>query len=290
MLRPAVWAEASRYGDRELIYLDIAGVTFAVDSPLPRWQALVADRYAAFLGSEGKAGPAWRVAVVQDPYLAITGSPWISHDGPITTFRMADLVGRFDLSSCRAELRAPSAARAAAGLDRILAYVCMQILPREHDGLLLHAVAVVLDGAGHIFAGASGAGKTTVARLAAGRSEVLCDENVIIRLGPGGAELCSTPFWGASTPPAMVRRTNRRVPLAAIYLLAHAPEFQRSRLAAGQAVMALLTTEKVATERAESAAAWLAVAERLIAQVPIYHLGFRPTTELWEIVSASAPA
>ena len=50
--------------------------------------------------------------------------------------------------------------------------------------------------------------------------------------------------------------------------------------------MALLTTEKVATERADSAAAWLAVAERLTARTPIYRLGFRPTPELWDFISA----
>lgn len=269
------------------LYLDVAGVTFAVELPSPAWRPALAERYAAF---PGPARAAWQVAVAYDPDLAGAPAPWIRHDGPVTTYRFSDHAGRIDLAARRAEVTTRSEPRAAAALDRTLAYICMQALPREHDGLLLHAAGVVLDGAGHVFTGASGAGKTTVARLVAGRGQVLTDENVIIRLGPGGPELFSTPFWGHSTPPEMIHRTNRRVPLAAIYLLAHAPDFRLSPLTAGQAVVALLSTEKVSTERPDSAAAWLAVAERLIAQVPIYNLGFRPTAELWDFLARSAPA
>ncbi len=266
-----------------MLSLDIAGVSFAIRLPSPEWLPLLADRYAAFPGA---VDGAWHVTVRHDPSLAITDDPWIRHDGQVTTFRVSDHAGRFDLAARRAEVSAPAAARAAAGLDRTLAYICMQALPREHDGLLLHAAGVVLDGAGVVFTGASGTGKTTVARLAAGRGEVLTDENVILRLGGSEPELFSTPFWGHSTPPELIHRTNRRVPLAAVYLLAHAPEFRLSPLSPAQAVIALLSTEKVATERPESAAAWLAVAERLIARVPVYRLDFRPTAELWGFLAA----
>jgi hypothetical protein len=50
--------------------------------------------------------------------------------------------------------------------------------------------------------------------------------------------------------------------------------------------LALLTTEKVTTERPESATVWLAVADRLIAVVPVYRLSFRPTAEIWDFLMA----
>jgi hypothetical protein len=265
------------------LYLDVAGVTFAVELPSPAWRPALAERYAAF---PGPARAAWQVAVAYDPALAVAPAPWIRHDGPVTTYRFSDHAGRIDLAARRAEISTRSEPRAAAALDRTLAYICLQALPREHDGLLLHAAGVVLDGAGHVFTGASGAGKTTVARLAAGRGEVLSDENVILRLGADGPELFSTPFWGHSTPPELISRTNRRVPLAAVYVLEHTPDFELTRLAPAQAVMALLTTEKVATERADSATAWLAVTERLVAQVPLYRLDFRPTAQLWDFLTS----
>jgi hypothetical protein len=260
-----------------------AGVTFAIDLPAAAWQAPVVERYGAFIHA---AAATWHVTVTHDPALGFTQAPWVRHEGPVTTFCVSDHVGRLDLAACTAEISAPSPARAGPALDRALAYICMQALPRQGTGLLLHASGIVLDGAGYVFTGASGRGKTTVSRLAAGRAEVLTDENVIIQLNPAGAELCSTPFWGHSTPPELIHRVNRRAPLAAICLLEHAPDFWLQPLGPAEAVMALLTTEKVATERADSAAAWLAVVERLIKQTPVYRLGFRPTPELWDFISA----
>ena len=269
--------------------LDTAGITFSIDLPTVAWLEPVAERYAAFVSS---AAAVWHVTVTHDPALGLTHAPWVRHEGPVTTFRVSDHLGRLDLAARQAEISAPSPARAGSALDRVMSYVCMQALPRQGTGLLLHASGVVLDGAGYVFTGASGRGKTTVTRLAAGRAEVgrtevLTDENVIVRLDAAGdqAVLYSTPFWGHSTPPELIHRVNRRAPLAAVCLLEHAPDFRLDPLGPAEAIMALLTTEKVATERADSAAAWLAVAERLIALTPIYRLSFRPTPELWDFLA-----
>lgn len=265
----------------EPLRLAVAGIPFHLCLPSEAWRAAVAARYAAFLAP---AAPGWTVTVAHEPGLTDPTAPWIRHEGASTTYCLWNDAGRIDLAARRATVRISREANVGGALDRALSYICMQALPREHDGLLLHAAGIAIAGAGHVFTGPSGAGKSTVAGLAAGRGEVLVDENVILRLGADGPELFSTPFWGQSTPQAMVRRVNRRVPLAGIYLLVQAPEFTLSRLTAPWAAIALLTTEKVATERTGSAAAWLAAAERLIAQAPVYRLAFRPTVELWDFL------
>jgi hypothetical protein len=228
--------------------------------------------------------PSWEVTVVEEASAEDIYARWIVHEGPITRFQVAGFGGWIDLASRTARVGAPSQCRAASAIDRVTAYVLMQALPREREALLLHAAGLVLDGEGHCFFGASGAGKTTVAQLAIGHSELLTDENVIVQMSPGGPRLMSTPYWGHSSPPDFVRRTNRDVPLTAMYQLAHAPGFELTRLGPAAAVTALLGSEKVATERVKSANAWLTVAGRLIASVPVYRLGFRPTTELWEFL------
>jgi ABC-type glutathione transport system ATPase component len=165
----------------------------------------------------------------------------------------------------------------------------MQALPREHDGLLLHGAAIELDGMGLACCGPSGAGKTTLSRLAAGRAEVWTDETLVVSLAGMRPMLVSTPFWGASTPPEMVRRRNRRLPLQALLLLEQGPEFALESLDPAQAVLGLLVTEKVAVERVSSALAWLAVVERLVAQVPVYRLHFHPAAELWAFLALALP-
>lgn len=277
--------------------LDIAGVVTEVETPNTTWAAALTERYETFLSS---AAAAWRLVVKHAPDLTTSDTPWIRHEGPVTSFRLYRHAGVIDLEARCATVYTAAPHLAASALERGLTYILMQALPRDHDGLLIHGAGVVLsrrsatpddavcdDAIGCLFAGHSGAGKSTVAGLAHGVGQVLSDENMVVRLTEGGAELQSTPFWGHSTPPERVHRVNRRAPLTGIYMLAHAPDFELTRLRTAEAVAALLSTEKVATERVASAAAWLRVAGRLAETVPIYHLGFRPTAELWEFLTGN---
>ena len=66
----------------------------------------------------------------------------------------------------------------------------------ERDGLLLHASSAVLEGEGHLFLGASGAGKSTIA-TEGGFDAVLCDEISIVAPGEDGQVMIwPSPFWG----------------------------------------------------------------------------------------------
>ncbi len=259
------------------MYLTIADIPFAVDLANPDWLSPLSARYGLFLG-EGE-NP-WRVRLILDPTLD-NQTAYLRQDEARASFQIYGHAGWIDLAQRAAQVSTPSLDRAHSALERVLSYICMQVLPREQDGLLLHASAVEIAGRGHVFFGPSGAGKSTVARLAAGVGTVLTDENVIVRVTPSGPEVVSTPFWGLSTRLDDVRFVKRRIPLAALYQLVQAPQFEVSRLASGEAVMALLLTEKVATERTESAQAWLSAAHALLSQTSVFRLAFLPTPELW---------
>jgi hypothetical protein len=259
--------------------LAVAGMTFAVTAPDAGWLAELAGRYEPFLSPQTL--PACRISLLHDPGLASPVSPWVVHEEQVTRFHVGPMSGVIDLAGCAAEVVVTQLSHAGSAVDRALSYVLMQELPRRHAALLLHGVALTRNGWGLAHCGHSGAGKTTTARLAAGHADVLVDENLVISLAGAQPMLFSTPFWGGSTPPAMIHRVNRQAPLRALFLLQHGPEFRLEPLAAGDAVLALLTTEKVAVERVSSAAAWLATAEQLVARVPTYRLHFRPTPELW---------
>lgn len=266
------------------IDIDIAGLVSQLRLPSEEWAQRLSERYIDFL-ADGRSAPSWHVDLVEDPSVSREIPGWIQHEGPVTDFHIAWFRGQINLDAHSAWVTAPSADHAASAIERTIGYVCMQALPRDHEALLLHAVGIVIDGRGFVFYGHSGAGKTTVARLAQGYGDVLSDENVVVQLDGGGVALCSTPFWGHSTPPDLIRRHAGRVPLAGLFSLVHAPSFALAPLAAGQAVSSLLTTEKVATERVESASAWLAVAGRIVKQAPVFRLSFPPTTELWSFLA-----
>jgi hypothetical protein len=66
----------------------------------------------------------------------------------------------------------------------------------RHAGLLLHASAVVRNNQAFVFAGPSGNGKTTIARLSRS-SKILNDEIISLRIQPDHRVVASgTPFWG----------------------------------------------------------------------------------------------
>ncbi|MBA3533498.1 MAG: hypothetical protein H0T73_16390 [Ardenticatenales bacterium] len=267
----------------ERLRINIGDIIFDLNLPAAHLKTLLQSRYEPFLTDRAAI---WQVTLTYDPSLKIENEPWIHHKGARTHFEIAGHTGWIDLDTREAVVSTPSDALAHSAVERVMAFVCMQELPRYHNALLLHGAGIVINGKGYVFFGASGRGKSTVSRLARARGQVLTDENVIIRLTPSGAELASTPFWGFGTPlEDICRIPYQQVPLLGLYSLVHAPDFTLTALPPAAAVMELLTSEKVATERAASATAWLAMADRIIKEVPIYRLGFRPTLELWEFLA-----
>lgn len=260
------------------LVLTVAGITFAVTTPSADWAADLTDRYGPFLST---ARPDWCIELRHEPDIDAGAPPWVIHDEQATRFSVGVIAGAIDLTGRRAEVATSAPGYGGSAVDRAISFILMQELPRAGHALLLHGVATVRHGWGLAHSGRSGVGKTTTAKLAAGHADVLVDENLVISLVGPQPRLLSTPFWGGSTPPEMIQRVNRQAPLRALLLLEHGPEFDLEPLSRGEAVLALLTTEKVAVERVSSASAWLATAEALVAQVPTYRFFFRPTAELW---------
>lgn len=262
----------------DTLVLTVAGISFAVYAPDQKWAADLEKRYEAFLSNQSAI---WELHLRYEDSSYPTTSSWINHDHQVTSFRVGGFTGFVDLATRQAELRLSNFRFVGSAVDRALSFILMQELPREHCALLLHGAAIVRHGWGLAHSGRSGAGKTTTARLAAGHADVLVDENLVVSLAGNQPELISTPFWGGGTPQEMIHRVNRKVPLRALLLLEHGPDFVLEPLSQGDAVLALLTTEKVAIERVSSASAWLTTTERLVSHVPTYRLIFRPTPDLW---------
>lgn len=103
-------------------------------------------------------------------------------------------------------------------------------------GVELHSCGVVdRDGRGRIFAGVSGAGKTTTARLwEKAAREIVSDDRVIIREEDGAMWMHGTPWHGEAelSMPASA-------PLAAVYLLTQASTNEIREISAAEAVARL---------------------------------------------------
>lgn len=262
--------------------LSIAGLGFQVQAPDEGWRAALAPLYREF---PLHGAPDWRVTLEHAPDLA--GARRIEHQGSVTRFQTTHYAGWIDLARGQALTRSRDLASAPAALESILAYACMQALPRAGQSLLLHAAGIHWRGLGLVISGHAGAGKTTVAGLAQGHGELFNDEMVIVELAGPQPCLLSTPFVGPTTPPALARRNNRRAPASVLLLLAHAPTFELLPLSPAEATLELLRTNLATVERTASAAAWLAAVERLVQMLPAYRLHFRPSVDLWEFLAGA---
>jgi hypothetical protein len=168
--------------------------------------------------------------------------------------------------------------------DALLRVVLSMVLPMR-GGLLLHASAVAAGKRkGFIFAGRSGSGKTTMARLL-GKTTILNDELCVVTINKKGARLYGTPFWGEMRTGAPHPES---YPLRTIYFLEKAQTTARVVLDCAEAFRRLLATVCSFSSNAVITQGLLSVVERIILRIPAYELRFsRLSAEVSAVVLRS---
>lgn len=198
------------------------------------------------------------------------------HDLPSTPFRQRVAVfgpdfAEGDLYVELREPKPPSPLRypACPPLDR----AWFVHLLAQGGGILLHACGVVHEGSGYLFAGRSGAGKTTLARLwlADPNATVLGEESLALRRKGSQFWMYGTPWIGESGAfsPA-------GAPLRGIYFISHASDHFLQPLPMERAVERLLAHSFLPTYDPAVASRGLDFCLDLVQEVPAYLFGFRP--------------
>ena len=158
-------------------------------------------------------------------------------------------------------------------LDQI---ILMYYLAR-HGGILIHASGIEINKNGYIFAGRSGAGKTTIAEqfIARRYSELLSDDRVIIRETDNSFRVFGTPWPGKG---GIARNLN--IPLAGIFFLHHSENNVIEQLDARSALERILPVASIPWYDPGRMDDILKTCGNLIAGVPAYLLHFRPDTDV----------
>ena len=196
-------------------------------------------------------------------------------------------------------------------IDAVLRMLHSLILARE-GGFLVHAASAVRNGRAFLFAGVSGAGKTTISRLAPPDVVLLTDEISYVRKGRSqesgatsqnddrhraGLDRIDSPasdtrpltpaFVAYGTPFAgeLARiGENLRAPIAALYLLGQGPGNSIQDVSQAEALRALL--QNILFFARDEAMVRLVFQSALdfVGRVPVHRLVFAPDARVWDSI------
>jgi len=257
--------------------VEIGKIPIALSTSDQRFLDLLRQRYAGFLSS---SQPEFELEFeLLHPGSASDDDVRVRREGEDWLIRRGDFSARWDPRSGRGTVRQNANPYS---LDSVLRILHSLILA-DRGGFLLHSASAVLDGKAYLFSGVSGAGKTTITRLAPPDSTLLTDEISYLRPGKAGSArdgyvAFGTPFAGELARPG----ENCIAPVAGLFFLKQGPDNCIDRLASAEAIRRLMRNILFFAEDHGLVEKLLATACNFVGQVPIYELTFYPSGRVWE--------
>ena len=148
------------------------------------------------------------------------------------------------------------------------------------EGKAEKAASAIRNGKAFLFAGVSGAGKTTIASLAPAEVTLLTDEISYIRREQSGYIAFGTPFTGELDRPG----ENISAPVAALYLLVKGRANRIEAISAGEAARSLLANILFFAEDEALVQSVFHSAFEFVQRVPVARLTFVPDARVWELI------
>ena len=261
--------------------IEIGGMPIRMRTDSREFARLLEGRYGAFVASEAR-----RVVFDLEVELIPSGSVTdaedvrVRWDGELWLMERGDFRAEWDPKLGRGWVRQTANPYSIDSVLRIL----HSLILAGRGGFLVHAASAVREGRAFVFAGVSGAGKTTLSRLAPPDVALLTDEISYVRRREPGYE---APYEAFGTPFAgeLARiGENLRAPLAGLYLLEQGPENRIEKVESAEAARALLRHILFFAEDAELVRQVFQSAFDFVSRVPVRRLVFAPDPRVWELI------
>ena len=263
-------------GGAHVTSIEIGGLPIAIASADAGFIAMLERRYDGFIGDAGATTIRFEVDVVPPRGIGDDEDLAVARSADRWTISRGDFYAEWDPASRRGRVRQNAFPYA---LDSVIRIVHSLVLA-ESGGFLLHAASAIRCGRAFIFSGVSGAGKTTVSRLAPADVTLLTDEISYIRKAEDGYRAFGTPFAGELGRPG----ANLAAPIAALYFLKQGPLDAARPLETSAAARRLLRNILFFAADRGLVERLFAIACEFVSSVPIYELTFRPTAEVWDLI------
>ncbi len=263
--------------ERFELVIAIGGLPIRIRVDDPAFLRLLQERYAGFVASPCQPRFEFDIDLAPPGLISEDEELRVRQDSGRWLLDRGDFHAEWDAGSARGRIRQTANPYS---IDGVLRIVHTLLLAKE-GGFLLHAASAVRNGRAFLFAGVSGAGKTTIAGLAPSDAVLLTDEISYVRSQDGGYSAFGTPFTGELAKLG----ENIHAPIAALYLLAKGPQNRIEPVGGAEAVRALLSNILFFAEDAELVPLVFQSAWDFIARVPVYRLTFVPDARVWEMIA-----
>lgn len=260
------------------ITVEIGGMPILLHTQDDSFRQLLTRRYAGFIGSVSRPRFEFDIELTAPS----TGARDDDNDVRV---EMQDGVWRLQ----RGDFRAQWDPRAGRGrirqsanpysIDSVLRIVHTLILARE-GGFLLHSAGAIRNGRAFLFSGVSGAGKTTISRLAPPDVTLLTDEVSYVRRDDDGYRACGTPFAGEL---ARVGE-NCSAPIGSLLFLKQGSKNTIEPVAKPEAIRCLLRNILFFAEDAGLVRSVFQSACEFVERVPVQRLTFVPDSRVWDMI------
>lgn len=264
--------------------VEIGGLSLALNTSHPEMLRALASRYSGFLSAREPTEGSIDIEVLTPEQLPPSDEDVsVSRDGDRWIIRRGDFDAEWDMRRRHGHARQTANPYS---IDTLLRIVHSLLLV-DRGGFLLHSSSVIRNGKAYLFSGVSGAGKTTISRLAPADAILLTDEvSYVRRDDPNGGphnlyRACGTPFAGELAKPG----ENVSAPIAAVHLLAQGPENRREPVAPLVAVRALLRNVLFFAREEACVNQLFNTVFNFVESVPVYRLTFRPDSAVYDLIA-----
>ena len=242
----------------------------------PDFLSLLQNRYAGFVSDTEEAEIEFDVDLHPSRFADPDAEVCVTRQHGRWTLRRGDFLAEWEAAAGRGWIRQTANPYS---IDAVLRIVHTLVLAKQ-GGFLLHSASAIRNRKAFLFAGASGAGKTTISRLAPPDATLLSDEISYVRPQGEGYAAFGTPFTGELAKLG----ENVSAPVRALYLLGKGRENRIEAMAPAEAARSLLANILFFAEDEELAQAVFRSTFDFVSRVPVCKLTFVPDARVWELM------